>query len=65
MKLIAIRDKLQSCFEHPPCCLTIDKNNRMSCDTLGPMPEKAFLLHCKECREKMEEQLARIEEIDA
>ena len=63
MRLVAIRDKLQNCHEYPPCCLTFHKNNRISCDVLGSMPEKAFVLHCKECRKTMKKLLDRIESL--
>jgi len=59
-RLAAIRENLQSCHDYPPCCLTFHKSDRISCDTLGPMPERAFLLHCKECKKTMEELLDRI-----
>ena len=62
MKLAAIRDKLQNSHEYPPCCLTFHKHNRISCDVLGPMPEKAFLLHCGVCRKTMMELLDRVNE---
>ena len=59
-KLSVIREKLQNCRELPPCCLISYKDGRISCDTFGPMPEKVFLLHCKECKKTMKELLNRM-----
>jgi hypothetical protein len=55
-RLSAIRKKLQDSREYPPCCL-VYKDGRISCDTFGPMPEKIFLAHCKECKKTMRELL--------
>lgn len=52
-----IREKLQNCNGYPPCCLTFHKDNQISCDILGPMPEKAFLIHCEKCKKTMKELL--------
>lgn len=45
-----ISERLVESGNYPPCCLTINENGEMSCDTLGPLPEKEFLKQCKKCR---------------
>lgn len=50
-----IREKLENCNEYPPCCLSFHKNNRISCDILGPMSEEVFLMHCERCKATMKE----------
>lgn len=63
--LAVVREKVENCRGYPPCCLAFHKDNRISCDMLGPMPERAFLLHCKKCRENMKEILDNIRPLDA
>jgi hypothetical protein len=55
LRIGVIREKLHNCNEYPPCCLIFHTDNRISCDTLGPMPEEAFLTHCESCRATMKE----------
>jgi hypothetical protein len=62
MRLAAIRELLQDSNKFPPCCLTFHGHNRISCDVLGPMPEKAFFQHCEVCRKTMIELLNRVNE---
>jgi hypothetical protein len=62
VKLAAIRERLEDSNEYPPCCLTFHEHSRISCDVLGPMPEKVFLQHCEICRRTMMLLLNRINE---
>ncbi len=58
--LAIVREKIKNCRGYPPCCLTFHKDNRISCDVLGPMTESVFLTHCKKCREMMVETLGHM-----
>jgi len=53
-----IREVLAKSDRYPPCCLTINKQSEISCDILGPLPEKEFLEQCMRCRAKVERFLA-------
>ena len=36
--------------QSPPCCLVFHKNDRISCDVLGPLPKEQFLQECSKCK---------------
>jgi len=49
-EITIINQGLAKSGRYPPCCLTVDKNGEIRCDTLGPLPEKEFLKQCAKCR---------------
>jgi hypothetical protein len=49
-EIAIINQGLAKSGRYPPCCLTVSKNGEISCDTLGPLPEKEFLEQCMKCR---------------
>lgn len=49
-----IREVLAKSDRYPPCCLTLNRKSEISCDILGPLPEKEFLEQCMRCRAKVE-----------
>ncbi|MFQ6086631.1 MAG: hypothetical protein ACE5OV_01280 [Candidatus Bathyarchaeia archaeon] len=60
-EIAIIREGLARSGRYPPCCLTINKNGEISCDILGPLPEKEFLEQCTKCRAKIREFLANLD----
>lgn len=53
-EIAIIREALAKSGRYPPCCLSIYKNGEISCDILGPLPEKEFLKQCMRCRAEIE-----------
>ena len=49
-ELLIISDMLSKSEGLPPCCLTIQEDGEISCDSLGPLPKKEFLEECGKCR---------------
>lgn len=60
-EITIIQEGLASSGRYPPCCLTINKNGEISCDSLGPLPEKEFLEQCMKCRAEVRKLLADLE----
>lgn len=60
-EIATIREGLANSGRYPPCCLTINKKGEISCDILGPLPEKEFLEQCIKCRRKIERFLANFD----
>jgi hypothetical protein len=58
IEITIIQEGLANSGRYPPCCISINKNGEISCDTLGPLPEKEFLERCTKCREKIKKILA-------
>jgi hypothetical protein len=59
-ELVTIRDMLNKCGEHPPCCLRIRKDGELSCEVIGPLPKKEFLRKCRNCRAEIRSFLERV-----
>jgi len=57
-EIAIIREALAKSGRYPPCCLTINEKGEISCDILGPLPEKEFLEQCMKCRAKIKKLLA-------
>jgi hypothetical protein len=49
-EIAVINQGLAKSGRYPPCCLTVNENGEISCDTLGPLSEKEFLKQCVKCR---------------
>jgi hypothetical protein len=49
-ELLIISDMLNKSEGPPPCCLTIQENGEICCESLGPLPKKEFLEECGKCR---------------
>lgn len=62
VELEIIREALEKSGQHPPCCLTVDKNERISCDAYGPLSKAEFLIKCHECRTTLRNFLVGVEE---
>ena len=58
VEIAIIREGLAKSSRYPPCCLTVNKNGEISCDILGPLPEKDFLEQCMKCRVEIKRFLA-------
>ncbi|NIO36547.1 hypothetical protein GTO27_02470 [Candidatus Bathyarchaeota archaeon] len=53
-EIAIINEGLAKSNRYPPCCLTVNRNGEISCDILGPLPEKEFLEQCMRCRAEIE-----------
>jgi hypothetical protein len=49
-ELKVLREALKESSRYPPCCLRIHNDGKVSCDVIGPLPEKEFLKECEKCR---------------
>jgi hypothetical protein len=58
-EIAIIREGLAKSGRYPPCCLAVNKEGEISCDVLGPLPEKEFLKQCMTCRAKIKKILAK------
>jgi hypothetical protein len=59
-ELTILREALKESGLYPPCCLRIYKDGKISCDVMGPLPEKEFLKECSKCRGTIERLLSQI-----
>ena len=59
-ELEIIREGLNTSGRYPTCCLTVHNNGDISCEAIGPLPEKKFLKECEKCRAEMKIFLDRI-----
>jgi hypothetical protein len=55
-----LREVLKGSSIYPPCCLKIHSDGKISCDAVGPLPEKEFLKECEKCRVRIERLIAQI-----
>ena len=58
VEIAVIKEGLAKSGRYPPCSLAINKNGEISCDVLGPLPEKEFLEECMKCRARVKKFLA-------
>ena len=58
VEIAIISEGLAKSGRYPPCCLAVNKNGEISCDILGPLPEKDFLEQCMKCRVEIKRFLA-------
>jgi hypothetical protein len=59
-ELTVLRQALKESSHYPPCCLRIHQNGKISCDVIGPLPEKEFLKECKKCRAQIKKLISQI-----
>jgi hypothetical protein len=59
-ELEILREALKCSSIYPPCCLKIHSDGKISCDVVGPLPEKEFLKECEKCRAVVKELIAQI-----
>ena len=57
-ELAIIQEGLEASNHYSSCCLTIHDDNKISCDTTGPLPKEEFLKECQKCKDKIEKILA-------
>ena len=57
-ELAIIREALDRSGHYPSCCLTVGHNGKISCDAIGPLPEKEFLSKCQKCQENIKKTIA-------
>jgi hypothetical protein len=58
VEIAIIHQGLARSGRYPPCCLTLNEKGEISCDILGPLPEKEFLKQCMKCRAEIKRFLA-------
>jgi hypothetical protein len=59
-ELEILREALKGLSRYPPCYLKIHSDGKISCDVVGPLPEKEFLKECEKCRVGIERLIAQI-----
>jgi hypothetical protein len=59
-ELEIIREALNRSGRYPSCCLTLQKNGKISCDVKAPLPKEQFLKECARCRAEIESFLANV-----
>lgn len=60
LELAVLREALKESSLYPPCCIKIQNDGKISCDVIGPLPEREFLKECKVCREHIKKLVAQI-----
>jgi len=57
-ELAIIREGLNNSSRYPSCCLTVHNDGKVSCDVMGPLPEKEFLRECEKCKAQIKRTLS-------
>ena len=60
-ELAIIRGAFEHSSKFPPCCLTLYKDGKLSCDANGPLPLEEFLKECRKCRMTIKRFIEQIE----